>query len=49
VKHRIVQFVRRKASVQVLEVWAKKQLEMKALKKKFGDKLVHVSCCPVFA
>lgn len=54
VKHRIVQFVRRKASVQVLEEWAAKQLRTKALKKKFGDQLVHVGCvlsdlCQTFA
>jgi hypothetical protein len=42
VKHRIVQFVRRKASVQVLEEWASKQLKIKALKKKFGDKIAYV-------
>jgi hypothetical protein len=44
VKHRIVQFVRRKASVQVLEEWASKQLKMKALKKKYGEKITYVRC-----
>jgi hypothetical protein len=43
VKHRFVEFVRRKASVQLLEQWALKNLRRKALQKQFGDKLIQVS------
>jgi hypothetical protein len=48
VKHRFVEFVRRKASVQLLEQWALKNLRRKALQKRFGDKLIQVSNWDIF-
>jgi hypothetical protein len=40
-----VEFVKRKASVQLLEVWALKNLKRKALIKKYGQQLIHVRLC----
>jgi len=31
--------------VQLLETWAKRNLDRKALEKKFGDSLIHVHKC----
>jgi hypothetical protein len=45
IKYRIVEFVKRKASVQLLEVWALKNLKRKALIKKYGQQLIHVRLC----
>ncbi len=42
-KHRVIQFVRRKASVQLLEEWALKNLRRKALKRKYGERIFDVS------